>query len=183
MTRSLYAARTVARSESRDSRLQALGFRDYDDYLGSAAWHRVKAHYRKLVIESCELCGGEDSLDLHHRTYERVGEEIPSDLAWLCRKCHTMVHVLERRGEMGLDFQGLSDEERAVKYAIDDSARRERINALPGHSAHVKDRLRREVYGLERSVRNRRAAGRPPGFTEKRLAEKRRELRALDPAA
>ena len=50
---------------------------------------------------------------MHHLTYERVGEEHLDDLVLLCVPCHSAVHELERRGEMGLDFAGLVNERRA----------------------------------------------------------------------
>lgn len=57
-------------------------------------------------------------------TYERVGEELLTDLIPLCAKCHQIVHVLERRGEITLDFQGIVDFERAARYAVEQDRRK-----------------------------------------------------------
>ena len=33
-----------------------------------------------------------DNLEVHHRTYERLGEELASDLTVLCNRCHHVHH-------------------------------------------------------------------------------------------
>jgi hypothetical protein len=72
------------------------------------------------------LCGTkDDKFSLHHMTYERVGQEQLSDLVLLCVGCHTTVHALEKRGEMGLDFEGLANFKRAAVYAAEQAARRQ----------------------------------------------------------
>lgn len=38
------------------------------------------------------------------------------DLTPLCPNCHAMIHVLVNRGEIGLDFAGFVDEQRAKRY-------------------------------------------------------------------
>ena len=129
MTHSVYPPHVAARASIRDARLKGLGYHSYDDYLSSPAWRRVKARQRKLVIEACGLCGCDGSLDLHHMTYERVGEERPDDLVWLCRNCHSMVHVLEGRGDMGLDLDGLENFQRAARYAAENAARNQRAES------------------------------------------------------
>ncbi len=61
---------------------------DYKRYLASREW-RVK---RKEVIEInngvCERCASRPIQDIHHLTYERVGQERISDLMGVCRPCH-----------------------------------------------------------------------------------------------
>jgi choline dehydrogenase-like flavoprotein len=36
----------------------------------------------------CEGCGTTHSLELHHKTYERLSRELLSDLELLCKSCH-----------------------------------------------------------------------------------------------
>jgi len=38
-----------------------------------------------------------DALDVHHKTYERIGAEKPGDLVVLCRACHGQEHEKQRR--------------------------------------------------------------------------------------
>lgn len=80
-------------------------------------------------------------------TYERVGDEELADLTPLCQPCHAIVHTLERRGEMGLDFAGLVNEQRARRYGEEDQVRRERITAdlNPSHNEVLADRQSRAI--------------------------------------
>jgi hypothetical protein len=60
----------------------------YNDHLNSEEWRELK---REIIDErgaECERCGEEGVLYLHHKTYERLGEELPSDLELLCGDCH-----------------------------------------------------------------------------------------------
>lgn len=98
----------------RDMRLAALGFASYGEYLRSPGWIETRGRFRVSQLPQECICGAED-VHLHHLTYERLGRERLSDLLPLCRKCHQMVHELERRGLIGLDLEGLVlDEERAA---------------------------------------------------------------------
>jgi hypothetical protein len=105
------------RIEQRDARLLRLGFKSYSAYLASGHWDATKARYRGSSLpQACVLCD-DSQVQLHHTTYERVGEEDLADLAPLCATCHQLVHALERRGDMGLDFAGLVSAQRSVRYA------------------------------------------------------------------
>lgn len=104
------------------------------------------------------MCGETERIHLHHKTYERIGEELLTDLVPLCPNCHTLVHVLERRGEMGLDFEGFDSPERAAAYAaqrreISDDERRER------EFEEQKRWVRSVSAGLRRSIAEGRKAG------------------------
>lgn len=107
------------RGHRRDADLRKLGYRDYADYLRSPEWAATRLRYYEAHGRTCCLCGTDEQIQLHHLTYERVGQELPDDLAGLCANCHAMVHVLERRGELALDFQGFVSAARAEKYAAD----------------------------------------------------------------
>lgn len=106
-----------ARRLNRHRRLRRLGYTNYAEYLRSPAWSDVKRRYRASDLPQVCVCG-ETTVQLHHKTYERVGEEALTDLAPLCGDCHRLVHVLERRGELLLDLTGLCSDERAAAYAI-----------------------------------------------------------------
>lgn len=102
----------------RDQRLRQLGYSSYWQYIDSPAWRSVRAHYRNSGLpQDCKLCGATEKIVLHHRTYDRVGEEELTDLAPLCFSCHSMVHQLERVcGEIDIaTFDMLADPERAAE--------------------------------------------------------------------
>ena len=70
----------------------------YASYMASAAW-RIRrenwiAHQEYVTGQPvcCEVCGEEDWDDLHHLTYDRMGEERHEDLVALCRPHHEGMH-------------------------------------------------------------------------------------------
>ena len=65
---------------------------DYREYLRSAVWRwRADACKRRYGYR-CALCNVIGPLNAHHRTYERLGFEMSSDLIALCRYCHAKHH-------------------------------------------------------------------------------------------
>jgi hypothetical protein len=65
----------------------------YQDYLKSDHWQHMREIAREHYGNTCCLCGTEDQLDVHHRTYERRGRERLSDVILLCRDCHSRYHA------------------------------------------------------------------------------------------
>lgn len=127
----------------RHLRLQKFGYRDYCTYLRSAHWHSVKARYRVSDQPQDCICGEAEAIQLHHMTYERVGEELLTDLTPLCPTCHAMIHTLEARGEIGLDFSGFCNEERAARHRAEVEAERQRREINIAHDlAGMEDVLR-----------------------------------------
>ena len=104
-----------ARGFRRHLALQRLGFKDYAAYIRSSAWADVKRRYRASDLPQDCFCGETEGLQLHHLTYERVGREELTDLSPLCADCHSMIHVLERRGDLTLDLVGLVNKKRAER--------------------------------------------------------------------
>lgn len=98
------------------SRLSALGFGTYKAYLASAHWQEFRRRYWASGEPKECICGETQRLQLHHLTYERLGEELLSDVTPLCGHCHTMIHTLVKRGELGLDFAGFVSAARAQRY-------------------------------------------------------------------
>lgn len=93
--------------------LGQLGFSTYGEYLRSPHWVHLRRAYRNSDMPQDCVCG-ETDVHLHHLTYERIGAEMLIDLTPLCARCHSLVHVLEWRGQVGLDLGKLHDEERAL---------------------------------------------------------------------
>lgn len=60
----------------------------YTDYLESGEWYDMRTIAHALAAGRCQVCNGDKQLEVHHRTYERRGFELPSDLTVLCRRCH-----------------------------------------------------------------------------------------------
>jgi 5-methylcytosine-specific restriction endonuclease McrA len=65
---------------------------EYEAHIKSKKWRAFCAEIRKSRGDACEKCRGTKELHVHHLTYERLGDELPSDVQLLCRACHEKVH-------------------------------------------------------------------------------------------
>lgn len=66
----------------------------YRNYLASANWAVIREGMLWLVDYSCEACGAGLPLEVHHVTYDRLGDESLHDLQVLCPPCHTRADSL-----------------------------------------------------------------------------------------
>jgi restriction endonuclease Mrr len=74
-------------------RLQELRKMPYRWYLRTPEWRRTRAAALARAGNCCSLdVTHTDGLEVHHRTYERLGEEHEADLVVLCRRCHRLHH-------------------------------------------------------------------------------------------
>lgn len=65
---------------------------DYAAYLRSAHWRAKRNEALEYHGAACDQCGTEDDLQVHHKTYARLGREKMKDLQILCADCHTKLH-------------------------------------------------------------------------------------------
>lgn len=65
---------------------------NYDDYIQSREWRKKAEAAKKRAGYRCQVCNGQDNLEAHHRTYERLGHEHDTDITVLCEKCHKKAH-------------------------------------------------------------------------------------------
>lgn len=70
----------------------------YGEYLHSPEW--AKKRKQRLILDDhrCTLCGHDMGLQVHHLTYDFVGQEELGDLRTLCEPCHKDQH--ERIAEL-----------------------------------------------------------------------------------
>lgn len=76
---------------------------EYYAYLASDEWRQVKVQWMKSRLCKGKLChaagcGQTVNLQMHHRTYKRLGNESMSDLVLVCGSCHLKIHDLEKTG-------------------------------------------------------------------------------------
>lgn len=92
------ASRAAKVSEFK-AKLSAMGFASYAEYLKSPHWADVRRRYwASKLPKLCHGCGAHGvPLDLHHRTYKRIGAEYLMDLVLVCRDCHQEVHRYEKK--------------------------------------------------------------------------------------
>jgi hypothetical protein len=77
-------------------RLAELGHASYRDYLRSPHWQDVKRRYRASKMpQDCKVCRAR-WVELHHRSYRRLGNEKLHDLVPLCAEHHKGAHAYHR---------------------------------------------------------------------------------------
>ncbi len=72
---------------------------DYDDYMQSAEWQEQANAAKGRAGHRCQVCNRPATavtLEAHHRTYERLGQERAEDLTVLCRDCHALYEKNKR---------------------------------------------------------------------------------------
>lgn len=67
-------------------------FDSYADYLLGAHWKDQRLQALAAARNRCQICNSPSDLQVHHRTYERVGHESTGDLTVLCGRCHRAFH-------------------------------------------------------------------------------------------
>ncbi|WP_354005557.1 HNH endonuclease [Paenibacillus polymyxa] len=70
-------------------------FTTYKDYLGGRHWQNVRKRFAESKFKNeCNVCKSKNKLNLHHKSYKRVGKERLNDLVYLCESCHNKAHEL-----------------------------------------------------------------------------------------
>jgi hypothetical protein len=81
----------IAVSSERARELAAMPYRE--EYLESPEWQARRQIMLKRAGYRCQVCNrGDLVLNVHHRTYERRGDETIGDLVVLCYDCHGLFH-------------------------------------------------------------------------------------------
>jgi 5-methylcytosine-specific restriction endonuclease McrA len=65
---------------------------DYQTYLRSPEWKAKRARVLEFWDYKCVTCYSHLDLEVHHRTYARLGDELLTDLIVLCDRCHEKFH-------------------------------------------------------------------------------------------
>lgn len=66
----------------------------YKEYLHTKHWKTISNECKRRASHRCQLCGSNEELHAHHRTYEHKGnfkKEI-LDLICICKTCHSIFH-------------------------------------------------------------------------------------------
>ncbi len=61
---------------------------NYQKYLQSAQWKRVKDAAIVRANNTCQICSSGERLEVHHNTYAHVGNEYDYEVIALCHECH-----------------------------------------------------------------------------------------------
>jgi hypothetical protein len=82
----------IVEEYKRAKAIQRLKSLPYSEYLNTPHWRKVRDSILERDAGKCKLCNSDQQLHVHHRTYQRLGEEIPEDLITLCASCHRTFH-------------------------------------------------------------------------------------------
>lgn len=78
-----------------EAAIKELARMPYAQYLQTEHWQETRRAALKRAGFKCQLCNSGGVLDVHHRTYERRGQERSADVIVLCRDCHSKFHDKE----------------------------------------------------------------------------------------
>lgn len=81
---------------------------DYREYLKSPWWKLVRRRAILAAGHRCRICRVSARLEVHHLTYERLGNERPEDVIALCGPCHADQHDAPYRPR-GNPYQNLPE--------------------------------------------------------------------------
>jgi 5-methylcytosine-specific restriction endonuclease McrA len=82
-----------AREQALTKRLQELRSMPYSEYLRTPEWQARRQQHLRSAGYRCQVCNNTNTrLNVHHRTYERRGQELYKDLIVLCEQCHELFH-------------------------------------------------------------------------------------------
>lgn len=73
----------------------------YQQYLGTNHWQIVRKHALEAAGNRCQICNSTRRLQVHHRTYDRRGNEALDDVIVLCSECHRLFHEHGRLAKGG----------------------------------------------------------------------------------
>jgi Helicase HerA, central domain len=77
--------------EDDEEDVQTLRRLSYAEYLQTQHWQSKRKEALQHAVYRCQICNaGGVQLDVHHRTYQRLGAELLSDLFVLCHECHDL---------------------------------------------------------------------------------------------
>jgi hypothetical protein len=77
----------------------------YNWYLGTASWRTQCKFVLKRANGICERCGRRPPSQVHHLTYERLFQELPSDLLAVCRQCLAEIHWRQPANDNQMQFR------------------------------------------------------------------------------
>jgi len=73
--------------------------REYQKYLRSVDWKEKRAEKRSKRLR-CAICASTENIHIHHLNYRNLTDVKQSDLRRLCRRCHFLIHELEKEGKI-----------------------------------------------------------------------------------
>jgi hypothetical protein len=64
----------------------------YRRHLFSSEWHDIKRKVMERAQNICEGCGDYKATEIHHLSYEHMGNEFLWEVVAVCADCHARYH-------------------------------------------------------------------------------------------
>jgi len=87
---------------------------EYQEYLASREWAVKREAVRRRSKGKCERCKRNDMHSVHHKTYERIGNEKLADLQAICDPCHDFLSG-KREDDPAITTKGKAIRRRTVR--------------------------------------------------------------------
>lgn len=65
---------------------------EYKNYLRGKHWKTFRKRMKREKKYECYICGTKHKLQLHHRSYSKLGEESKNQMLWVCQFHHSLIH-------------------------------------------------------------------------------------------
>jgi 5-methylcytosine-specific restriction endonuclease McrA len=172
-------SKTQQKFEEFRRKLRRLGFNSYGAYLQSSHWRKYRDRYVASGLPLCCTACGSSKYQLHHVTYDCLGDERLSDVIPLCRECHERVHEHAKLHHMPLERTDLilkrifawSDAE--MKRRFDPFVKQEAIETgMPPFTVTTKIERAPDVFQKGRYVVPRQGPAQP--YATKRIRNEAR---------
>lgn len=95
---------------------KALWFQRYSEYLYSDEWSAIRNKALQKDNNKCLQCQSETALQVHHLTYENVGNETLEELITLCTSCHKNIHQIDYNDR--LEIERICTEQRQLNKEL-----------------------------------------------------------------
>jgi len=89
--RQYYAARRETSIHEQETK-QTEWWTTYNSYLKTTAWRLKRQAVLTRANNWCEGCAARQATQVHHLTYEHVGDELLFELVAVCETCHRRIH-------------------------------------------------------------------------------------------
>lgn len=71
---------------------------EYQEYLKTEHWQRLRAERLKIDNYKCQYCGRPYDLQVHHLSYDNLwNENVYEDLITLCKSCHKCIEEIKTK--------------------------------------------------------------------------------------
>jgi len=117
---------------------------DYEAYLQTNHWRTLRRKIYDLKKHKCQKCKKTISnYQVHHLSYERIGNEFISDLKLLCYDCHEKIHAKKTKAPKLLKNKQITREREIANILL----KRQKIHCHTGKYYNPKEALK--IYPVE----------------------------------